>query len=85
MKDSVTGETIKVEIDNEYGPYVQVTDFEDYDFLEDELTERFGIEPFTIKPMEKDGEIIAHRIYFGKLTNPKTLQKLVNQIEVKNS
>jgi len=85
MKDSVTGEAIVVEIDNEYGPYVQVTDFEDYDYLEDELTEKFGIEPFTIKPIEKDGEIVAHRIYFRKLANPKTMQKLVNQIEIKNS
>lgn len=85
MKDSITGETIIVETDNEYGPYVQVTDFEDYDYLEDELTEKFGIESFTIKPIEKDGEVIAHRIYFGKSTNPKTMQKLVNQIEIKNS
>ena len=85
MKDTVTGETIVVEIDNEYGPYVQVTDFEDYDYLEDELTEKFGIEPLTIKPIKKAGEVIAHRIYFGKLANPKTMQKLVNQIEIKNS
>ena len=63
MKDSVTGETIVIEIDNEYGPYVQVTDFEDYDYLEDELAEKFGIEPFAIKPIEKEGEMIAYRSY----------------------
>lgn len=43
MKDSVTGKSITVEIDNKYDPYVQVTDFEDYDYLEDELTEKYGI------------------------------------------
>ncbi len=85
MKNSVTGKNIIVEIDKDYGPYVQVEDFEDYDYLEDELTERFGIEPLTIQPIKKEGEVIAHRIYFGKLSNPRTIQKLVNQIEAKNS
>lgn len=82
MKDSVTGKTIVVETDNEYGPYVQVTDYEDYDYLEDELTENYGIDIFAIKPIDKKGEVIAHRIYFGKLANPKLMQKFVNEIEI---
>lgn len=85
MKDSTTGKDILIEIDNEYGPYVQVSVFDDYDFLEDELVEKYGIEPFAIKPIEKEGKVIAHRIYFGKSSNPKTIQKLINQIEIKNS
>ncbi len=85
MKDSVTGEHIPVEIDKEYGPYVQLTEFEDYDYLEDELVEKYGIEPFAIRPIKKEGIVVAHRIYFGKLANPKTIQKLVNQVEVNNS
>ncbi len=83
MKDSVTGKTIVVETDNEYGPYVQVTYYEDYDYLEDELTENYGIDIFAIKPIDKKGEVIAHRIYFGKLADPKLMQKLVNEIEIK--
>ena len=85
MKDSTTGKDVVVEIDTEFGPYVQLSEFEDYDFLEDELAEKFGIEPFAIKPIKENENIIAHRIYFGKSANPKSMQKLVNQIEYKNS
>jgi len=85
MKDSITGKNIVVEIDQEYGPYVQITDYEDYDYLEDELVEKYGVESMSVKPIESNGETIGHRIYFGKSANAEIIQKYVNEIEVKNS
>ncbi|GMR16343.1 MAG: hypothetical protein BMS9Abin31_0672 [Gammaproteobacteria bacterium] len=63
MKGSVTGKNITVEIDNKY---VQVTDFEDYDCLKDELTEKYEIEPFAEKRSRTNINIdrkISHAAY----------------------
>ena len=85
MKDSITGKQLEIAIDPEYGPYIQVSDYEDYDYLEDQLTEKYGVEPFATKEVQGEGKRTGYRIYFGKLAKPGTMQKLVNSIELISS
>ena len=61
-------------MDPEYGPYVQITDYEDYDYLEDQLVEKYGVEPFAIKEVHGENKSTSYIIYFGKLAKPGTIQ-----------
>ncbi|KAA9133093.1 hypothetical protein F3N42_01655 [Marinihelvus fidelis] len=74
-----------METDEMHGPYVQLGDFDDYDFLEDQLTERFGIDFFVSPPRDVVDSQEGYRIWFGKHQNPDSLQMLIDQIVKPNS
>ena len=81
MIDSVTKQRITVEVDSEHGLVVRLSDWEDKDYLEDILTEKYDVEYDYYKP-EKDasGNDVAFTLYFGNKIERALLQKIIDGV-----
>ncbi|TMP28021.1 hypothetical protein CWB99_12970 [Pseudoalteromonas rubra] len=81
MIDSKTKERIVVLIDEEAGPYIRVSTWDDADALEDLLSGKYDVlyEMKTPAEFMDDG---GKEYYFGSVADPAKLQAILDEITV---
>lgn len=79
MIDSKTGKRIVVLIDDDAGPYIRVSNWNDADALEDLLSGTYDAlyEIKTPKEFLEDG---GTEYYFGNAADPEKLQSILDEI-----
>ncbi len=82
MIDSKTGERIIILFDDEAGPYIRVSIWNDADALEDLLSGKYDVlyEMKTPKEFNADG---GKEYYFGNGADPEKVQKILDEIDLK--
>lgn len=68
--------------DPELGPSIKVVDFEHFDYIDDVLTEKFGIE-FDVSTI--DDKARKYILHFGALVSKDELTKAVQEINLYHS
>jgi len=80
MIDKKTGEHVKVQIHEEYGPYIRVSTYEDAGALEDLFDEKYYVVYWKGSPEElrADG---GNEYFFGGVADPVKIQAILDEIE----
>jgi hypothetical protein len=79
MIDSKTGERVIVCIHDVYGPYIQISTYDDAGALEDVLDEHYYVLYWTVRPKELEAEA-GNQYFFGGAADPIKLQSILDEI-----
>jgi hypothetical protein len=78
MIDSTTGKRLEVKIFENGEPYLEVPDWNDADFLEDELGDTYDIMYNYINREGFEGTIYV----FGSVADPIKLQEIIDKVDL---
>lgn len=81
MKDKITGQRVLVEDDPENGPFISLSDYEQFDQLDDFLSENHYVLYDVRKWSAPDTEEELHQMLFGVVADQEKIQKLLDEIE----
>lgn len=82
MKDIITNQRILVTIDPEYGPFITLNDYNQFDELDDKFTEELCIEYYVRFLKDSEGNEVNFQMFFGKEADPNKIQKILNALTI---
>lgn len=85
MLDSTSKQRLRILIGSDGWPCVRLTNFEDYDYLEDRLTEDFELEFSVREILDYQGNAAAYEIVFSKEADLGAIQSVIDSIELPSS
>ncbi|WP_394213695.1 hypothetical protein [Enterovibrio calviensis] len=81
MIDSITKNRVIVELDDKGCPFIEITEYNDADELEDILSEEFNL-IFLVSHHETLKKYGGKRFHFSSLVDQGKLQKVLDSIEL---
>lgn len=82
MKDIITNQKITVEIDSVYGPLITLNDYNQFDELDDILTEIHSIEYDVRFLKDSDGNEKHYQMFFDNKSDIANFQKILDDLSI---
>ena len=79
MKDRITNQHLTVLIDPEQGPFITLNDYDQFDELDDLLTEKYEIEYLVRFLKDLNGNEKQFQMFFGLHADPRAIQIILNE------